>query len=101
MSEECCPLITVISTLLAFVVGIISALLVYYCIKRMYPLCIHRQKESAVVNVQIDRNNGELSSSNPVYEIVSTEKYSERTPSTEMELEENAAYGYFETGRDS
>ena len=64
----------------------------------MYPLCrLKAEQESAIVNVQ---TSGEPSSRNPVYEIVSTEKYNERTPDTEMELEENAAYGYFETARD-
>ena len=88
-----------ISTLLAFAFGIISGLLVYCCIKRVYPLCKQKaEQESAVVNVQ---TSCEPSSRNPIYEVVSTERYSERTPDTEMELKDNAAYGYFEAARDS
>ena len=92
-------LISLISTLLAFVFGIISGLLVYCCIKYVYPLCRQKaEQRSAVVNI---RTNDDLSSNNPVYEVVSTERSGKRTPDTEMELKENAAYGYFKTARDT
>lgn len=68
----------------------------------MCPLCRQKtEQDSTIVNVQIDKNDDELVSNSIYCEVGSTKRYSKRTPDADVELEENLAYGHFETASDS
>jgi hypothetical protein len=88
-------IIIVISTLVAFIVGIFCGLLPYHCIRS---LLTRRSTTRPLQETQLARMQKEELAETELYEEVNTSdaryKVPHPIPNTHVELEENVAYGH-------